>query len=340
MVRKLKDTKENPKTDLVLGEDWITPTGDEDYDLRRKRSQRGTISINRSPLARKIITFNLLGLVILVAGVLYMNPFRDSLLLQRERGLVVEAELIADVFEAYLERESQLRQAVVVSPTPKITVADGAPISDAIEIAKPDFHPEEGVAYASAERAVTQEELLVAPEPPNFADALSNLNVPAGLGGFVFDENEELVASTIGLERPAPTSVDGYAPDRVSTLITDLLNGLWDLLSGLTPKDGSHSIPLDAEVMVRTLYPGAISGLTRVSNGVDENGSTVFSVATPILNNGKPAGVVAITSATGELDQLVRAEREQLLQMFVVAILVSIGLSLGTDTYSRSDSSS
>ena len=45
-------------------------------------------ALNRSPLARKIIIFNLMALVILVAGVLFMNPFRDSLVLQREQGMV------------------------------------------------------------------------------------------------------------------------------------------------------------------------------------------------------------------------------------------------------------
>ena len=35
-----------------------------------------------------------------------------------------------------------------------------------------------------------------------------------------------------------------------------------------------------------------------------------------------------LTSGAGEIDKLVRAEREQVLQMFVIAILVSIGLSL------------
>jgi two-component system sensor histidine kinase ChvG len=39
-------------------------------------------------------------------------------------------------------------------------------------------------------------------------------------------------------------------------------------------------------------------------------------------------GVIALTSAEGEIDSLVRYEREQILQMFVVALLVSIGLSL------------
>jgi two-component system, OmpR family, sensor histidine kinase ChvG len=39
-------------------------------------------------------------------------------------------------------------------------------------------------------------------------------------------------------------------------------------------------------------------------------------------------GIVALTSAAGEIDGLVRHEREQVLQMFVVGVLVSIGLSL------------
>ena len=63
----------------------------------------GLVSLNRTPLARKIIIFNMMALVILVAGVLFLNPFRDSLVLQREAGLIREAELIADVFEAQLQ---------------------------------------------------------------------------------------------------------------------------------------------------------------------------------------------------------------------------------------------
>ena len=56
------------------------------------------LSLNRSPLSRKIILFNLLAMVVLVAGVMYLNPFRDSLVVQRERALAVEAQLIAEVF--------------------------------------------------------------------------------------------------------------------------------------------------------------------------------------------------------------------------------------------------
>src|SRR5690606_8435900 len=58
--------------------------------------------LNQSPLARKIVTFNLLALVVLVAGVLFLNPFRGSLVIQHQRALVAQVQLLADVFEARL----------------------------------------------------------------------------------------------------------------------------------------------------------------------------------------------------------------------------------------------
>ena len=301
MVTKVKDTKATSRSDLVLGEDWVSPSGEMDFELRDKRAQRGLISINRSPLARKIITFNLLGLVVLVAGVLYLNPFRDSLLIQRERGLVVEAELIADVFEAQLEQVSDI-QAAATTEADDVLLPEG-------EVAPELAPPVEQVA-------------------PNYAETLSDLQLPVGLEVFVFDAGGALLARSVGVPQAEPPPVDGLRRDVGSTIITDLLNAVWEGISGIIAKGDGQSMPLDTEVMARTLYPGAMNGSTRVSNGVDENGGTVFSVATPILQGGVPAGVVAITSATGELDQLVRAEREQLLQMFVIAILVSIGLSL------------
>ena len=86
--------------EVLLGEDWVSPASMADSSLRDGRKRRSLVSLNHSPLARKIIIFNLMALVILVAGVLFMNPFRDSLVQQRENGMVTEVQLIANVFEA------------------------------------------------------------------------------------------------------------------------------------------------------------------------------------------------------------------------------------------------
>lgn len=90
--------KEQPE--LVLGDDWVAPQSSIERELMQRRKARRMVSLRKSPIARKIITFNLLAMILLVAGVLYSNPSRDNLAFQRANGLVNEAELIADVLEA------------------------------------------------------------------------------------------------------------------------------------------------------------------------------------------------------------------------------------------------
>lgn len=306
----MRDTKTSSGSDVVIGEDWVGPLNTVETEMRDKRARRGLISINRSPLARKIITFNLLGLMVLVAGVLYLNPFRDSLVLQRERGLVVEAELIADVFEA------QLRDGVALSDaTPDPTPVSSGATEGAIDVGTPSAA--EGTIPFGVPAATALD----------VSATLSALSLQEGLEVFVFDGSETLLASSVGQNRASPTPVNGLQPDLRSTIITDMLNSLWEGVSSLLTSD-SDAAPLDREAIVRELLAGTLAGSTHVAPGVESEGGTVFSVATPILQNGVPVGVVAVTSAAGELDLLVRNEREQLLQMFVIAILVSIGLSL------------
>ena len=174
------------KSEVLIGEDWEKPEALAELELRARSSRRGLVALNHSPLARKIVIFNMMALVIMVAGVLFLNPFRDSLVLQREQGLVTEAQLSARVFEARL--------------------ADGGVLDAALPVAQ--------------------------------------------------------------------------------------------------------------------------AGETAVDTARTSEGGTVFSVATPIRQNGTVVGVLALTSAEGEIDRLVRYEREQVLQMFIIALLVSVGLSL------------
>ncbi len=269
--------EEPQKADVVLGEDWVGPEARYESEMRARREKRGLISINRSPLARKIITFNLLAILMLVAGVLFLNPFRDSLVLQRERGLVVEAELIAQVLEAQLAPDA---------------LAASAPSGTRVET------------------------------------VLADLELPNAVDVFVFNPTEELLATTVGMDRTDETPAAGLQRDERTTLITDFLNSIWETLSAVssnrepTPQDTGN---VD---QARALVAAALGGATQVDTGVDRGGNTIFSVATPIGTPDAPLGVVAVTSVAGEIDDLVRNEREQVLQMFVIAILVSIGLSL------------
>ncbi len=268
--------KSTKNADIALGEDWDGPDQTQDSARSSRRKRRGLVSINRSPLARKIITFNLIAIIILVAGVLYLNPFRDSLVLQREQGFVTEAGLIADVFEAQMQASG---------------VAD---FSDSAQV----------------------------------ASTLENLDLPVGIEVFVFDPDQKLVSMTRSQADPDSATVTSLQKDTRSTLITDFLNAVWESVSGLlAPKSALDSEAI-AKSMAEELVTPALAGETRVKSGYDDTGEIIFSVAKPIVRNGAPVGAIAVTTAAGEIDHLVRAEREQILQMFVIAILVSIGLSL------------
>ena len=74
--------------DVVLGDDWVAPDNTGSDELRARRERRGLFSLRGSPLTRKIITFNLIALNVLVAGILYLNSSRDSLAVQRDASLV------------------------------------------------------------------------------------------------------------------------------------------------------------------------------------------------------------------------------------------------------------
>ena len=254
------------KGDVVLGEDWTDPVAARDRS--GERASRRMITLNSSPLARKIVTFNLLALVVLVAGVLYLNPFRDSLVLQREQGLVTEAELTAAVIEA--------------------RAGEGAALS--------------GEAI------------------------LDGLVLPARVEVFVFGTDGTLAASSVGrvMDR-VPPAADLADNPRRRTIIIDFLGRIWEAFEG-DDRGAPRSALAD---QASALVPQAVSaGASVVDTGRDIDGGTVFAVATPIESGGETVGVLAFLAAGGQIDALVRDEREQVLQMFIVAILVSIGLSL------------
>ena len=266
-----------PKSgDVVLGDDWIAPASTVEQELVAKRARRGFLSLKASPLARKIITFNLIALNILVVGILYLNASRDSLAVQNALSLVGQAELIANVFEAQLP-----------STGPVDLIA-----GDGVDVDK----------------------------------TLAQLSLRNGVEVFVFDRNADLAGQTRGANQSDMTTALTPEP-KGRNLISDGLLAMWNAVASVfSPKTDTPPPPVDTQL--RNLVPATLTGGTQVNDGLQTQGGTVFSATAQILQAGKAVGVVAVVSPAGEIDSLVRRERERVLQMFLIAILVSIGLSL------------
>jgi two-component system, OmpR family, sensor histidine kinase ChvG len=258
--------------DVLLGEDFVTPESSIDSEIVSRRNRSGFVSLNSSPLARKIVTFNLVGLILLVTGVLYLNPFRDSLVTQHERGLVAESQLIANVIEGRM---------VQASATPTLG--------------------------------------------PETVGVLQTLTLTPGSEVFVFDQSGAALGSVVGKPQAPIAGID--EPTR-NTVITNFLNAVWEGISSLLAPRHAQVASGSVEQIAHELVPAALAGTAQIKTGTDSAGHATFTAVTPVRSGDAVVGVVAVTSAAGEIDLLVRNEREQVLQMFVIAILVSIGLSL------------
>jgi len=275
-VRDTRTPASHRSGDVVLGDDWVAPDGTVAEELKVKRARRNFFSLKGSPLTRKIVMFNLIALIILAAGILYLNDTREGLVLQRADAMVGETQLISNVFEARLSAEG------------------------------------DGQLSPADTRVVTR--------------TLEGLSLRNGVEVFVFDTSGHLLGRVRGSDAKGPRG--SLARDtQERTVITDSLSRLWNGASSVvSPRTSEGNASLEEQL--RAAVGPTIEKGTMVETGLDTAGGTVLSASTPIMRNGHAVGVVAMASPSGEIGALVRAERERVLQMFLVAILVSIGLSL------------
>ena len=260
---------------LVVSDKWIDGTADWTEDAPPSRT-RGISLIGTSALARKIILFNLVAVILLIVGVLYLNPSRDNLAFQRAKGLLNEAQLIADVFEAQM----------------------------------PEFAPVD----------------LLTGDGIDVAETLSGMNLRGGVNVSIFSTGGDLAATATGVLSEAEQRA--LEQQSGGTILTDVVSRGWRWRREVfqpTPEPealAAARIEVSRDAVSRALLSG-----TQVE-ARDIGGRISFVATTPILRDGLPVGVVAVVTASGEVDGLVLREREQVLRLFLVGIAISIGLSL------------
>ena len=271
----MRDVTPSRDGDVMLGDDFVAPRNTVESELQAKRARRGLFSLNRSPLTRKIVTFNLIALNVLAAGILFLNSSRDTMAYQRANMLISEAHLLANLFEAALPR--------------------AAPVN---------FATEDGI---------------------DVADRLQALDLREGLDVIVYDPAGRSIGQASGAG--VPLRVPGVTERRSGgTPIVDSLSAIWTAASRVFPA-GTPTESSTVEAKLAALVPDALSGTARVLSGRTEEG-TFFAVAAPIRHNNVVVGVLGVANTSPEIDRTIRQERERVLRMFVIATLVSIGLSL------------
>lgn len=249
------------RTDIVLGDDWVGPGDAVETEVRDTRARRGLLSISSSPLARKIALFNLIALVILIAGILFTNPFRDSLLRQQEEMLGTSVQIISDIVSATGDLEAT-------------------------------------------------RDLLAA-----------EMSLDRRFEMYFIGPDGEIVGQLRGGAEPALSNL----PDR-STVISNLLAGIWSSMSRLTGADRQFGSGDFARV-AQTMFDQNQRGETALHTYRDMRDGMWLAASAPVVHDGQFAGAVFLRRDAADTERLMRHDREQVLQFFLIAVLVSIGLS-------------
>ena len=155
------------------------------------------------------------------------------------------------------------------------------------------------------------------------ARTLDLMSLHNGVTVQVYDISPALIGQVVGRFGTGEDSIP-----QSPTIITDVLSAIWGGVSGLISPNAATEALESLETQVVRMVPGAIDSGMQVETGLITDGGRVFSAVVPILRADNAVGAVAVISSAGEIDALIRNERERVLQMFLVAILVSIGLSL------------
>ncbi|MEM8787997.1 MAG: sensor histidine kinase [Pseudomonadota bacterium] len=232
----------------------------------------------RSPLSRKIITFNLIALGVLLTGVLYLNQAQSGLFEQRARAMITEARLVASV----LAQEAG---------TEGFRSGDTGPAMETLR----------GLQGITVSRL------------------------------FLFDREAKLVGVITPDGRATPADEIVTIERQTPTAFISIMADIWDRASRVFAAQQAPSVSPLGLVAARPLAEEALSeGGVVQARGSTGSGDQIVSVAVPITAEDVfgPLGVLVLTTRPGDVDEFIHEERVRILQVFALAIICSIVLSL------------
>jgi len=255
-------------------------------------------------LTRRIISYNLAALVILVLGIMFLNQFRAGLIDSRVNSLLVQGEIIAG--------------AVAASATVDVDTV----------LIDPEELLDLEVGQSTATPASPFGELEFSINPERVAPVLRRLISPTGTRARIYDAGGTLILDSRRL----------YARGRVLSFALPpppppketLRERLWrEFNSWLSARD----LPLYRELAGRDGrgYDEVVAALDGGADSVvrrTEAGDLIVSVGVPIRRGSTVHGVLLLSTEGDDIDKIVIAERLAIMRVFLLAAGVSVLLSV------------
>ena len=258
-----------------------------------------------SSLTRRIVFLNLVALIVLVSGILYLNQFRAGLIDARVESLLTQGEIIASAIASSATVETN---SITLDPERLLELQAGdtlAPSADSTDSLDFPINPE------------------------RVAPLLRRLISPTRTRARLYDRDANLILDSRHLYSRGqilrydlpPVAVD--EEPGFGEMLSDWFQQLFqrrDLpVYRETPGGSGAAYP---EVM------NALTGGPATVVRATEGGELIVSVAVPIQRFRAVLGVLMLSTQGGDIDKIVQAERTAIVRTFAVASLVTIVLSI------------
>jgi two-component system sensor histidine kinase ChvG len=293
------------------GEPFAIPSLDEvqpprqrtTFGQRLKGFGRAVMTRAGSSLTRRIVLLNLLGLVALLLGFLYLNQFREGLIEARVQSLSTQGEIIA----AAIAGSATVETDSVTIDTDKL------------------LQMQAGESYGLDDDSQSPLEFSINPE--KVGPLLRRLVTPTRTRARVYDRDGLLlIDSRFQYARGDITRLDLPPVAEEPTVI----ERTWNAIRG---RFGRSSLPLvedfgTADGKALPEVSRALSGVPGSVVRVNASGATIVSVAVPIQRSKTVRGALLLSTQGGDIDQIIAKERFAILQVFLIAALVMVVLSV------------
>ncbi|WP_063635590.1 stimulus-sensing domain-containing protein [Azospirillum humicireducens] len=245
-----------------------------------------------SPLTLRILAVNVLALLVLLAGLLYLGRYQDRLIQAETEALATEARIFASALgEGAVNR-------ILTAPSP--TGDEGG---ERFELA-----PE-----------------LARPMVRRLAEATATRTRLYDIDGHMLSDSRVLVGSQGRIEiRELPTPPAG---DPVSRAINDLYTRLIDVVPSREGLPAYREAPGRPNPDVERALGGEAAATVWRVDGEGGDPELLLTVAVPVQRYREVLGAVLLARSGGEIDRAIRSVRFDILRVFGVALLVTIALS-------------
>lgn len=256
-----------------------------------------------SSLSRRIATLNLIALVVLLSGILYLNQFREGLIDARVESLMIQGRIIAGAIAASATVETN---SIAINPDKFIELQAG-------ENAPPSLNPANNL------------DLPLSPE--RVAPLLRSLIRPTQTRARIYDAEGSLLLDSRHL----------YAGGQVQRYNLPALN---NKSPGMTERIGRtlnrwlqrNDLPIYRELIGNSeQYPEvkeALIGGPATVVRMTESGTLIVSVAVPIQRFRAVRGVLLLSTQGSDIDRIVTDERIAIMRVFLIASIVTLILSI------------